>query len=181
MADSSVETETALPMTVAGAALPTGQTFEVINPATGKAFATAPHATAADVDAAVAAAKAAFPAWASTPIAARQAVMMQAHAALSAHAGELAELLVKEQGKPLAMAEGEIALSLDNIKFHGGEFSLPVKDLGSNETHKTVVLHKPIGVVAGITPWNFPIFCAVQNGEKEIRGSGAHLNPLGLF
>eukprot|EP01052_Picozoa_sp_SAG31_P059342 SAG31_NODE_18657_length_627_cov_1.405303_1_plen_93_part_10 len=55
-------------MTVGGAQLPTAQTFEVINPSTGSAFASAPYASKADVDAAVAAAKAAFPAWAASPI-----------------------------------------------------------------------------------------------------------------
>ena len=112
----------------------------------------APHASEADVDAAVASAKEAFAGWAATPIEERKAIMLKAHDALKAHSAELLELLVTEQGKPMDAAEAEFNLSLDNIKMHATEFELPVEDLGTNETHKTVVLRKPVGVVAGITP-----------------------------
>ena len=112
----------------------------------------APHASEADVDAAVASAKEAFAGWAATPIEERKAIMLKAHDALAAHSEELLELLVTEQGKPMDAAEAEFNLSLDNIKMHATEFELPVEDLGTNETHKTVVLRKPVGVVAGITP-----------------------------
>lgn len=126
----------------------------------------------------MAAAKAVFPRWAATPLEERQALMLKAHDALAAHAEELLELLVKEQGKPLDAAEAELNLSLDNMKFHATEFSMPTTDLGTNETHKTVVLHKPIGVVAGITPWNFPIFCAVQKWAPAITmGNSFVLKP----
>ena len=104
--------------------------------------------------------------------------MLRAHEALAAHSEELLGLLVKEQGKPMAAAETELQLSLDNIKFHATEFTLPVEDLGTNATHKTVVLRKPIGVVAGITPWNFPIFCAVQKWAPAIAcGNSFVLKP----
>ena len=158
-------------MTVNGEEVPTGETYEVINPSTGQSFATvsppapsdstcsltrapmqAPHASEADVDAAVASAKEAFAGWAATPIEERKAIMLKAHDALKAHSAELLELLVTEQGKPMDAAEAEFNLSLDNIKMHATEFELPVEDLGTNETHKTVVLRKPVGVVAGITP-----------------------------
>ena len=112
----------------------------------------APHASEADVDAAVASAKEAFAGWAATPIEERKAIMLKAHDALAAHSEELLELLVTEQGKPMDAAEAEFNLSLDNIKTHATTFELPVEDLGTNETHKTVVLRKPVGVVAGITP-----------------------------
>lgn len=151
MADQAVETLTAYSMTIAGETVPTSTTFEVINPSTGEAFAVAPHASQADVDRAVAAAKAAFSAWGVTPLAERQELMLKAHDALAAHSDELVELLVKEQGKPLDAARGEFDLSLQNIKYHATEFDMPTTDLGTNETHKTLILRKPIGVVAGIS------------------------------
>ena len=165
----------------------------------------APHASEADVDAAVASAKEAFAGWAATPIEERKAIMLKAHDALKAHSAELLELLVTEQGKPMDAAEAEFNLSLDNIKTHATTFELPVEDLGTNETHKTVVLRKPVGVVAGITPcapfhfpitsppaahpplplthprwrrWNFPIFCAVQKWAPAITcGNSFVLKP----
>ena len=149
--EDQVETLTAHSMTVAGETVLTSTTFQVINPSTGEAFAVAPHATQADVDSAVAAAKAAFASWGATPLSERQQVMLKAHDALAAHSEELVELLVKEQGKPLDAAEAELNLSLQNMKFHATEFDMPTTDLGTNETHKTVVLRKPIGVVAGIS------------------------------
>ena len=83
-------------MTVNGETVPTTSTFDVINPSTGAAFAAAPHAREDQVDAAVAAAKAAFPSWALTPMQERQAAMMKAHDICAAHKDELAALLVKE-------------------------------------------------------------------------------------
>jgi hypothetical protein len=152
MADEqTVDTLMTHAMTIAGETVPASTTFEVINPSTGEPFAVAPHATQADVDQAVAAAKGAFSAWAATPLAERQDVMLKAHDALAAHSDELVELLVKEQGKPLDAAKAELNLSLQNMKYHATEFDMPTIDLGTNETHKTVVLRKPIGVVAGIS------------------------------
>ena len=188
MADQAVETLTAYSMTIAGETVPTSTTFEVINPSTGEAFAAAPHATQADVDRAVAAAKAAFSAWRATPLAERQELMLKAHDALAAHSDELVQLLVKEQGKPLDAARGEFNLSLQNIKYHATEFDMPTTDLGTNETHKTLILRKPIGVVAGISesaehcchPMHSCLVACIPSNTFALRGGTATGSTLEL-
>jgi acyl-CoA reductase-like NAD-dependent aldehyde dehydrogenase len=135
--------------------------FPVINPSTGEVFAVAPHADAGMVDDAVEAAEAAFPAWAATPIEERRAMMTKALDILQAHEAELAELLVKEQGKPLAMAIGECGMCWDQMR-KTLDTELPVEVYSEDADFKTVAVRKPIGPVACITPWNFPMFTAIQ-------------------
>ena len=89
-------------------------TMDVINPATGESFAQAPRASKAQLDKAVAAAKAAFPGWAATPIADRKAALTACADAIQANLQELARLLTQEQGKPIGDAMGEV-LSLIHI------------------------------------------------------------------
>ena len=91
-----------------GALVAGASTFEVINPALGKAFATAPKADEALLNRAVAAAKAAFPAWSSASADERAAKIEALAAALEARAAEFASLLTSEQGKPLDQAMGEV-------------------------------------------------------------------------
>src|SRR5690606_8970228 len=88
------------PMTIDGRAVAAAATLAVRNPATAAVFAQAPDASAADLDAAVAAATRAFPAWRDTAIAERKACLVKATEAIEAHADELAALFVKEQGRP---------------------------------------------------------------------------------
>ena len=96
-------------MTINGAELPPATTvFDVVNPSTGASFAVAPHASQADADAAVAAAKATFPGWAATPLAERKAVMMRAHGALAAHSQELLEREIPDISKDLEIASGRL-------------------------------------------------------------------------
>src|ERR1700753_2247001 len=84
-------------------------TMDVVNPATEEVVMACPRGSEAQLNKAVAAAKAAFPPWSKTPIAERQAVLRKIGAAVEAHADELARLLTQEQGKPLADAQGEVA------------------------------------------------------------------------
>jgi acyl-CoA reductase-like NAD-dependent aldehyde dehydrogenase len=118
-------------------------------------------------DDAVEAAEAAFPAWAATPIEERRAMMTQALEILQAHEAELAELLVKEQGKPLAMALAECGMCWDQMQ-KTIDTELPVEVYSEDEDFKTVAVRKPIGPVACITPWNFPMFTAVQKWAPSI-------------
>ncbi|MFQ5724314.1 MAG: aldehyde dehydrogenase family protein, partial [Terriglobia bacterium] len=136
-----------------------GQTYEVKNPATGEVVDTAAKGTAEDVEAAVAAAEAAFPAWRDTPPEARGRLLHQGAEVVREKVDELAVLETKEQGKPVAEAKREIEHFLHGLEFYAGLASkirgahVPLPD---NRMYG-MVIKQPIGVCAGIVPWNFPI------------------------
>jgi acyl-CoA reductase-like NAD-dependent aldehyde dehydrogenase len=130
--------------------------MDVINPATGEAFATSPRADARQVDAAVQAARAAFPAWSRLGVETRRAKLMAIADGIEGQLGELARLLTAEQGKPLAEAMGEIGGSAAILRILAG-LDLPPKVRLDNEREKIVEHRTPLGVVAAITPWNFPM------------------------
>ena len=130
----------------------------VYDPATGAITNEVAFATAADVDAAVAAARAALPAWAATPPARRAKVMFRLKQLVEAHADELARLITAEHGKVLNDAAGSLARALEIVDFAcgipqllKGEFS---ENVGTGVDSYT--LRQPVGVCAGITPFNFP-------------------------
>jgi len=136
---------------VAGAAA-----LEVINPATGKLLTTCARADLAQLHSAVAAAKKAFPAWSSTSIDTRRQALLRIADALDTRAPEFARLLTEEQGKPLAQSAGEIGRSVGLIRAFAA-MDLPSKVLRESYQERIVQLHLPLGVVATITPWNFPM------------------------
>jgi alpha-ketoglutaric semialdehyde dehydrogenase len=137
-----------------------GQTFTTINPAdTREKVAQYPLSAQADTQAAIAAAKAAFPGWAAqTPIA-RGRILSKASQLLEARKPELAKLLTREEGKTLAEATGEVQRTADIFRFFGGlSYTLGGQtiphDLPGNLLYTR---REPLGVVGLITPWNFPI------------------------
>ena len=130
--------------------------LEVINPATGKTLTTCARADKAQLHAAVAAAKRAFPAWSATSIDTRRKALVKIADALQARAPEFARLLTEEQGKPLAHAAGEIGGAVGLIHAFAA-MDLPTKVLRETDQERIVQLHMPLGVVAAITPWNFPM------------------------
>jgi len=135
--------------------------FDVINPATAETFATCPSADAALLDQAVAAARMAFPGWAAISVEERAAMLEAIADAMEARKDEFAELLSKEQGKPRhggAAGEtgGAIAWTRATAKLR------PTVDILKDDESGRVELHrKPLGVVASITPWNFPLMIAI--------------------
>jgi acyl-CoA reductase-like NAD-dependent aldehyde dehydrogenase len=131
-------------------------TLDVINPATGRRLTAAPRANRAQLDEAVAAAKAAFTGWSTTPLRERGALLAKLAEALELEQGEFARLLTEEQGKPLPQAHDEIARSIATIRYFA-TLDLPLEVLKEDATQKVVRQHKPLGVVAAITPWNFPV------------------------
>jgi acyl-CoA reductase-like NAD-dependent aldehyde dehydrogenase len=139
-----------------GRLTPGATTLDVINPATGKLLMTCARADKAQLDAAVAAAKAAFAAWSATPIQTRREALIRIADALAARSAQFARLLTQEQGKPLAHAIGEMAGSVAMIRAFVA-MDLPLKVLRENERERIVQQHAPLGVVAAITPWNFPM------------------------
>jgi malonate-semialdehyde dehydrogenase (acetylating)/methylmalonate-semialdehyde dehydrogenase len=130
----------------------------VFDPATGQQASSVDLASAEDVDAAVAAAKAAFPAWRRTNLSRRAEVMFHMRELVDANRKEIASLISREHGKVLGDALGEVARGLENIEFACGIPNL-LKG-GYSEQASTGVdvysIKQPLGVVAGITPFNFP-------------------------
>jgi len=135
-----------------------GRTGVVWNPATGERAAEVDLAAASEVDAAVAAASAAFPAWRATNLSRRAEVMFHLRELISANRKEIASLVSSEHGKVLSDALGEVARGLENVEFACGIPNL-LKG-GYSEQASTGVdvysIKQPLGVVAGITPFNFP-------------------------
>jgi acyl-CoA reductase-like NAD-dependent aldehyde dehydrogenase len=137
------------------------QTMDVINPATGEAFATAPVASPAQLDSAVAAAKAAFPAWSATPFAARAAMIRQLADRLEAEMDDFACLLTQEQGKPVALAQFEMYAAIYTLRGFA-DMRLEPRIMREDTTGVIMEVYKPLGVVAAITPWNYPVALATN-------------------
>ena len=148
-------------LTINGEGVAGSDYFDVINPATEEVFAQCPAASMEQVEQAVAAARAAFPAWRDTPREQRNALIHKMGDAIEAHIDELAELLTRKQGKPLANArEQEVMPSVAWCRAVTG-LDLPVKVLEDTAEFRSELHHRPMGVVAGITPWNYPLNTAV--------------------
>jgi malonate-semialdehyde dehydrogenase (acetylating)/methylmalonate-semialdehyde dehydrogenase len=131
---------------------------EVTNPATGEVIRHVPFANVADVDAAVQAAAAAFPAWAASPPLRRARVLMKFRDLLERHARDLARIVTQEHGKTLADAEGSVTRGMEVVEFATG-----IPHLLKGEHSESVgtgvdswSVRMPVGVCAGITPFNFP-------------------------
>jgi len=131
-------------------------TLEVINPATAKPFATSPRADRTQAEQAIAAAKRAFPAWAKLGYADRRAYLEKFADGIEARADELARLLTKEQGKPIAQATNEVDRCISSLRFFAAQELRP-KVVRENAKEYIVEQRYPQGVVAAITPWNFPL------------------------
>lgn len=147
-------------MTINGRAATSSATFEVFNPAHRSVIARAPDATQAQLDEAIQAARAAFPAWSATPLAERQKKLTDVAVAIEANAPALMALLTREQGKPLAGAEWEIGGSAIWCREIAKQ-SLDDEIVEDTPQRRVVTQFTPIGVVGAITPWNFPILLAI--------------------
>lgn len=130
--------------------------FDVINPATETVVARCPRADLAQLNQAVAAAKAAFPAWAATPLRDRAALLLKLADALDARAGEIAPVLTQEQGKPLGGAAFELMVAAATLRVFAG-MDLPDTVIKDTADTRVIRTRTPLGVVAGIAPWNFPV------------------------
>jgi len=140
-----------------------GETMEVLNPATEEVIAEVPRCNAADVDGAVAAAKAALPAWLDSTPAERAELLLKLADLIDEHADELAEIESRNVGKPLSYARDEMPICSDNVRFFAGAARvLEGKSAGEYmRGYTSFVRREPIGVVGGITPWNYPLMMAV--------------------
>ncbi|MFR9674608.1 gamma-aminobutyraldehyde dehydrogenase [Streptomyces sp. TR06-5] len=141
-----------------------GRTTEVIDPATGQAYATAPLSAAADVDAAMAAAEAAFPAWRDATPGIRQRAILKIADVLEARQDELLAAECGNTGKPLELTrQEELPMMLDQIRFFAGAARmLEGKAAGEYmEGLTSFVRREPVGVCAQVAPWNYPMMMAV--------------------
>ncbi|MCH8538731.1 MAG: NAD-dependent succinate-semialdehyde dehydrogenase [Alkalimonas sp.] len=134
------------------------ESFDVTNPATGELVAAVADASAADAEQAVASAAAAFSRWAALPAAERASLLLRWHQLMLQHQDDLGLLLTLEQGKPLAEAKGEIAYGASYVQWFAEEARRVYGDTipGPATDKRIMVLKQPVGVVAAITPWNFP-------------------------
>jgi len=130
--------------------------MDVVNPATEEVLAKCPRASKAQLNKAVAAAKAAFPAWSATQIAERKRVLGAMADVIEADAPELARLLTQEQGKPLADATGEVYGTAAFFRYFTS-LDLPNKIIEDSEGKLVELRRKPLGVIGAIVPWNFPL------------------------
>src|SRR5438552_13147965 len=140
-----------------------GETMEVLNPATGEAMAEATQGTKEDADRAVEAATKALPKWLETTPGERAEGLLRLADLLDEHAEELAQLESTNVGKPLPAARDEMPVSSDNIRFFAGAARLlEGKSAGEYmRGYTSMVRREPLGVVGGITPWNYPLMMAV--------------------
>ena len=135
-----------------------GERLVVDDPATGDAITTVAAGTPADAHAAVDAAAAAQVGWAATPPRERSEILRSCWQTLLAHSDELAELITREHGKPLADAKGEIAYAAEFFRWNAEETVRIHGSIGTapSGANKIIVRHPPVGVVVMVTPWNFP-------------------------
>jgi len=157
-------------MTIANDSVAVGEYREIFNPATGDVVGLAAVATTADLDAAVAAANAAFVTWSTTDDDTRKAACHAIADVLEKNAGELAELVTREQGKQLKGMGSEFELG-GCIAWtrYTAEQQLPVKVLQDDENGRIEQHRVPIGVVGSITPWNWPLLIAIWHIVPAVR------------
>jgi succinate-semialdehyde dehydrogenase/glutarate-semialdehyde dehydrogenase len=135
-----------------------GATRDVVNPANGEKLGTVPNMGAAETRRAIEAAAAALPAWAKKTAQERAVILRRWYELMLANQEDLARIMTAEQGKPLAEARGEIAYAAAFIEWFAEEGKRLYGDIipGHQPDKRILVLRQPIGVVAAITPWNFP-------------------------
>lgn len=164
-------------MLIGGNLVGGARTLDVYNPATGAVFATCPRADEAQLDQAVAAAHAAFPAWAARPLAERRALLDAIADALEARREEFGRLLTQEVGRPLPQAIGEVVNACHCLRVLAG-IDLGVRTIRETSTDRIFEQRAPLGVVAAIMPWNFPIHqLLVKLGSALIVGNTMVAKP----
>ena len=158
----------------------TRELIPVINPATEEVVAHFPAGTTEDVDKAVQAAAAAQDAWAKLPAVERQKYIKEIVALMRDHYDEFVDLLIEEQGKPVPSAQGEVSFAIDYFEFMG-EYARRIDGeiIPSDRPNEKIFLFKePIGVAAGIMPWNFPVLSIARKvAPPLITGNTVVIKP----
>ncbi|HEY8704300.1 MAG TPA: gamma-aminobutyraldehyde dehydrogenase [Gaiellaceae bacterium] len=157
-----------------------GETMDVINPATGETFAEVPRCSAEDVDRAVEAASKTLPAWLDSTPKERSELLHKLADVLEENAEELAQLESLNVGKPLMASRDELPFAADNLRFFAGAArNLEGKSAGEYITgYTSFIRREPLGIVAGICPWNYPLLMAVWKlGPAIAAGNVQILKP----
>ena len=157
-----------------------GETMEVINPATGETIADVPSCGAEDVDRAVAAANKALPDWLESTPKERSELLHKLADVMDEHAEELAQLESLNVGKPLMASRDEMPFSSDNLRFFGGAARhLEGQSAGEYiKGYTSIIRREPLGIVGGICPWNYPLMMAVwKMGPALAAGNVQILKP----
>jgi 1-pyrroline dehydrogenase len=157
-----------------------GETMEVLNPATGEAIAEVPRGSAEDVERAVEAAKKAWEEWRFKTPKDRMELLLKLADAIDDNADELVRLESQNVGKPTATAVDEMPFSADNLRFFAGAArNLEGKSAAEYvEGYTSLIRREPLGIVAGITPWNYPLMMAVWKvGPALAAGNVQILKP----
>ncbi|RDL45651.1 aldehyde dehydrogenase [Marinomonas piezotolerans] len=141
----------------------TTETFSVINPSTLAPVGECPKATVDDLHTMIAESRKAFESWSAIPYAERQAYINQIADALEKHSEELASIITQEQGKPIGASLGSMFEMGGAVAWtrYTASLELPVKVLQDDENGHIELHRRPIGVVASITPWNWPVMIAI--------------------
>ncbi len=157
-----------------------GGTMEVLNPSTGETIAEVPSGTAADVERAVEAARKAQPEWAEATPKERSEVLLKLADVIDDNAEELAQLESLNVGKPLMASRDEMPFSADNLRYYAGAArNLEGKATGEYiKGYTSMVRREPIGIVAGIMPWNYPLMMGIWKlGPALAAGNVQILKP----
>ena len=164
-------------MVIDGQLVAAETSLEVIDPATGKAFAKAPNCSRIQLDAAVESSTLAFEWWRKTDISVRRAALLDIARIMEANTGELSSLLTREQGKPLTDAAGEIAIAVARLR-GTAKLTLPEAVEEPTPGRRVRIVRTPLGVVGAIAPWNFPISLAIQKvASALLAGNTVVLKP----
>ncbi len=151
----TTSTETLTGHWIDGEAVAGSGAIAVVNPATGETVAEVPRGGRAEVDAAVMAARQAFPAWSSTPVADRAAAVLRIREGLKARHEELAQSMTAEMGSPISFARSvQLGMPMATSK---GVAGLADGFAWSEEIGNSLVVREPVGVVGAVTPWNYPL------------------------
>ncbi|MDQ8185881.1 aldehyde dehydrogenase family protein [Pelagicoccus sp. SDUM812002] len=162
--------------TIGGRTQDTEERFEVINPATGCPFSTAPLCGAPELAAAVTFSKRAQLQWVQSERNRRGALLACSHA-ITRRQEDIAKLITLEQGKPIAEARSEVSYAAEVFESYS-EMEVPSQDLTNGDSNRTLLLNRPFGIVGLITPWNFPIgTAAVKLAPALLAGNAVILKP----
>ena len=144
--------------------------LDVTDPATGEVLASVPRMGAEETDAAIAAAHATFPDWSSRTAAERALVLQKWASLVRAHADDLARLMTQEQGKPFAESLGEIEYAASFLSWFAEEGRRLYGDIipPHRNDARILVTRNPLGVVGGITPWNFPVAMVTRKAAPAL-------------
>ncbi|CAN5135935.1 aldehyde dehydrogenase family protein [soil metagenome] len=167
----------AFQLLIDGALVDGASTLDVINPATGKPLCAAPRADGDQLETAIAAARRAFPAWAAQGYAGRRFALEKLADALEARRDEFARLLTQEQGKTLQESTGEVTGATAALRYFAAQ-ELTTETLRDDGATRILEKRQPLGVVAAIMPWNYPmLMLAMKIGPALITGNTVVAKP----